>query len=118
MPRDVAAHLHDALVACQDIQQMVSGLSFEHYESDKRTRLAVERSFQIIGEALVALRRHSPEMIDAVTEADDVIRFRNVLVHAYFNLDKHTVWDSIQIDLPKLHAKLAALMREYEAGNE
>ena len=52
MQRDVEKHLIDILEAANDIQQFVSGRAFDDYHSDRMLKAAVERKFEIIGEAL------------------------------------------------------------------
>jgi len=46
-------------------------------------RAAVERQFEIIGEALARLRKLDPEVCSTVTDAGRIIAFRNILIHGY-----------------------------------
>ena len=50
-------------------------------------RAAVERQFEIIGEALARLRKLDPEVCSAVTDAGRIIAFRNILIHGYADVD-------------------------------
>jgi len=52
MPRDIRTYLHDVLVAGGLIRRFVSGRSLVDYEDDPMLRSAVERQFEVIGEAL------------------------------------------------------------------
>jgi coenzyme F420-reducing hydrogenase delta subunit len=49
--RDTAMHLRDMEEGIDRISEFVSGLSFEDYRNDRKTRSAVERQMQIITEA-------------------------------------------------------------------
>ena len=53
--------LFDALEAAKAIRLSCETRSFEDYEADRQVRRAVEREFEIIGEALVRLRDSDPE---------------------------------------------------------
>ncbi|HXK61062.1 MAG TPA: DUF86 domain-containing protein [Acidobacteriota bacterium] len=50
-------------------------------------RSAVERQFQIIGEALIRLTRTDPETAAAIGDYRRIVAFRNILVHAYGAID-------------------------------
>ena len=51
MRRDARAYLWDALQAVNLLQQFGAGKNFEQYQADAMLRSAVERQFEIIGEA-------------------------------------------------------------------
>jgi uncharacterized protein with HEPN domain len=44
--------IHDAIEACRAIQSFTSEVSFDTYAGDLMLRSAVERQFEILGEAL------------------------------------------------------------------
>ena len=52
MPRDYSAYLNDILKSIANIEEYVSGYSFEQFVSDKKTIDAVLRNLEIIGEAV------------------------------------------------------------------
>lgn len=75
-------------------------------------RAAVERKFGIIGEALSSLLRFFPEYRDRITLPEQIISFRNQLVHGYTSVRDDIVWEIIQSYLPRLQKEVAALMAE------
>jgi len=75
-------------------------------------RSAVERQFEIIGEALNQLAKIAPSMSQRVPDVRQIIAFRNVLIHGYAVIDHRTVWRSIQDELPALRDLLARLLSE------
>ncbi len=77
-------------------------------------RAAVERQFEIIGEALNRLMRLSPELASRIPSIGEAIAFRNVLIHGYAQIDHQSVWMTINGDLPKLRAHVAALLPDPE----
>lgn len=84
------------------IQSFVNGISFEFYQSDEKTRLAVERCFEIIGEALNRAYKLDPETVDSITDYRKIISFRNILAHCYDSVEDRLVWGVIEESLPSL----------------
>jgi uncharacterized protein with HEPN domain len=73
-------------------------------------RSAVERQFEIVGEALAQLARIDAAMAQKVPDLRQIIAFRNVLIHSYAIVDPARVWRVIEDNLPPLRAALAALL--------
>lgn len=69
--------LQDILDACELIQTAVTGRSLADYEQDRLLRSAVERNFEIVGEALSRIRQNDPALAERIPENRDVIGFRN-----------------------------------------
>ena len=65
-------------------------------------RSAVERQFEIIGEAFVGLRRIDPSVAAQLPDLPKVIAFRNVLIRGYATIDHQIVCDAIRDGLPRL----------------
>jgi uncharacterized protein with HEPN domain len=107
---EAAAFLWDARRAAERIRRFVAGRSFEDYVADDMLYSAVERQFEIIGEAFVGLRRLDPNLAAQIPDVVQIIAFRNVLVHAYTSINHDTVWKVIQNDLPRLEAVLNSLL--------
>lgn len=66
MKPEARENLETVLAKGAQIQEFVSGLSFISYLQDARTRFAVERSFEIIGEALNRTSKIDPLAVDAL----------------------------------------------------
>lgn len=73
-------------------------------------RSAVERQYEIIGEALNRLRRHDPVTAALISECDRIIAFRNVLAHGYDAVDDRISWDIVENKLPVLRDEVARLI--------
>lgn len=56
------------------------------------------------------LARTEPEIAARVTDHRRIISFRNILVHAYADIDHAIVWDLIQRRLPVLADEIEALL--------
>lgn len=92
------------------IQRFVAGLSFETYVEDARTRLAVERSFEIIGEALNRTARLDPELPKVLPDCRKIISFRNILAHGYDGIEDKLVWGIVEGALSDLLAQVSQIL--------
>lgn len=95
-------YLWDALQAADRIAQFVSDKSFDAYAEDDLLRSAVERQFEIVGEALAQLRNVDAETAASVPELPRIVAFRNILVHGYATVDDRIVWGVVEGSLPAL----------------
>jgi len=77
---------------------------------DDILRPAVERHFEIIGEALNRLTRRDPDTAENIKDAAQIIAFRNILIHGYDAIDDSRVWDAIQHSLPTLYDQVTTLL--------
>ena len=102
MQRDVEKHVLDILAAARDIQQFVGSMSFDEYHANKLVKAAVERKFEIIGEALNRIIRMSPGTAKAIREHEKIVAFRNFVIHGYDVVSDPIVWDVIENKLPLL----------------
>jgi uncharacterized protein with HEPN domain len=81
LQRDPKSLLWDAREAAEVIAAVTAGKSFADFERDIVLRSAVERQFEIIGEALGQLARINAAMARKVPKLRHIIAFRNVLIH-------------------------------------
>lgn len=112
MQPDAAALLWDALEAARSIVSFLDGVSVDDYADDLLRRRAVEREFEIVGEALGRLRRADSARAARVPGLKDAVGLRNILIHGYAEIDDARVYDTAAHDLPGLVDTLAALMAE------
>lgn len=104
--------LYDVLDSGRAIQAWCAGREFGDYIKDRQFRRAVEREFEIIGEALARFARASPELAARIAELPKVVGFRNRIIHGYDVIDHAAVWGVIQGHLPPLLAEVEALLAE------
>lgn len=77
-------------------------MTFEAYRIDRKTQAAVERKFEIIGEALNRLSRIDADLLATITNYRSIISFRNILAHGYDSIEDRVVWGIIETDLEQL----------------
>lgn len=88
---------------------MTAGKSFADFDSDLVLRSAVERQFEILGEALNRLDRLEPTLAARIPDLPQIVAFRNILIHGYAMIDRARVWTAVRHDLPSLRATLEDL---------
>jgi len=98
--------------AGQRLTRFAAGKQWNDYRQDELLRAGVERQFEIIGEALTQLRRHSPELAARIREHEKIIGFRNILIHGYAVIEDAVVWSAVSEKLPLLLDDVAALLAE------
>jgi uncharacterized protein with HEPN domain len=106
-PRDPRVELHDAVTAGEAVRDFIAGRTLEDYREDLMLRSAVERQFEILGEALGRAIRIDPGLDERLPSLRGAIDFRNVVAHEYDRLADATVWDIACNELPALVADLA-----------
>jgi uncharacterized protein with HEPN domain len=111
MRREPAAFLWDIREAAGRIREFVAGLDFDAFAGNALVRSAVERQFEIIGEALNQLSRVAPQASGQIPGAPRIIAFRNILIHGYAVLDHQIVWRVIHDHLPPLTAAIEQLLK-------
>lgn len=88
---------------------------FEDYVGDPFLRSAVERQLINIGESVNQLMRLDPDMSNRISEKRDIVDFRNVLAHRFFDVDDYLVWHTvINRKLPTLRLEARRLREELE----
>ena len=107
---DPRKFLFDTIDAANDIKAFVEGMTLEDYRSNTQVKAAVERKFEIIGEALNRIKRESPELLRSITGHKKIITFRNILAHGYDIVSDPIVWDIIESNLGLLLEETKAIL--------
>jgi uncharacterized protein with HEPN domain len=104
--------LEDIRRAAELILQFAGGRSLSDYSADPLLRSAVERQFEVIGEALRRLAKRDAATAAQVGDYQQIVAFRNVLIHGYDIVDDQIVWDAVQTKLPTLHQNIVHLLQQ------
>lgn len=104
--------LYDIDQAAAHIARFAEGRSLDDYRSDPFLRSAVERQFEIIGEALNRLSRTDPDTAERIHEYRRIVSFRNALIHGYDAVSDDVVWGILETNLPTLHREVSELLAE------
>jgi len=112
MRLEVKTALEDARRAAERVATFTNGKTLDEYLSDALLRAAVERQFEIIGEALTRVRKSDSSVLERITAHPRIVAFRNILIHAYDRVEDRVVWDIVGQHLPLLQGELNTLLAE------
>ena len=110
MRLEARKYLFDMQQAAELIARFTAGRTFEDYAADPMLRSAVERQFEILGEALGKLGKLDLELAGRISDQRRIIAFRNVLIHGYDTILDEVVWGVVEMQLPALRVTLAELL--------
>ena len=112
MQRDPRAFLWDVREAGLAIQTFTTGMDTVAYENNALVQVAVERKFEVIGEALNQLSKLDAAMAAQLPDLAHIVAFRNQLIHGYATVNPSTVWTIAQNSLPDSITAVQALLSD------
>lgn len=78
---------------------------FFEFQSDLKTKKAIERNIEIIGEAVNRILNYEKSKIE-IQNARQIIGTRNRLAHEYDNISDEIIWTIVIRELPKLKQEI------------
>ena len=112
MNDEIKKSLIDILQAADEIGIFVRGMEFKSYQNSLVAQRAVERDFEIIGEALNRIKNTDDMILEKISEHHRIIGFRNILIHGYDIVDEAIVWKAITIHLPILVDEIKEILND------
>ncbi|UMY65451.1 MULTISPECIES: DUF86 domain-containing protein [unclassified Flavobacterium] len=101
--------LFDIKTSIEEIDSFFpDGKVFEAYRSDLKTRRAVERNIEIIGEAMTRILKRSPEI--PISNSRKIVDARNRIIHGYDDVSDDVIWGIIVNNLPVLKSEVTRLL--------
>jgi len=91
--------------AAEQALDFVRSRTRQDLETDPMLRFALTRAVEIIGEAASQVSEPGRAELPAVPWRQ-IVGMRNRLVHAYFDIDRDILWDTVQLFLPQLLRQL------------
>ena len=83
---------------------------FEIYQNDLRTKRAVERNIEIIGEAMSRILKHDSEI--EISNSSKIVDVRNRIIHGYDSVSDDVIWGIVIKNLPVLQKEVEILLGE------
>jgi len=114
MELEIKKLIYDIDQAVELVVSFTAGKNIDNYRGDPMLRSAVERQFEIIGEALNRLKRLNPNTVTRISEHQRIISFRNILAHGYDTISNQIVWDIVENKLPQLRQDTVQLKNDFE----
>ena len=103
--------LEDILKYAQNVEQIISGVSYEQFVADIRIYYSVMKNVEVIGEAANMLTRHFREE-HCELPWRLIISMRNVLVHGYAQVSDADLWQTATNDIKPLREQVQRYLDE------
>jgi uncharacterized protein with HEPN domain len=112
MDNDIKTWLYDVLNAIVEIQGFFddSPIDFIKYKNDIKTKRAVERNIEIIGEAINRILKKDESI--KVSNARKIVDVRNRIIHGYDTVSDDIIWGIVSKYLPILKNEIEILLGE------
>ena len=112
MDIDIKTWLYDILNAIIEIESFFSDTpkDFLKYQSDLKTRRAVERNVEIIGEAMSRVLNRDSSI--QLSNSRKIVDTRNRIIHGYDSVSDDIIWGIIINHLPVLKSEIGKLLEE------
>jgi uncharacterized protein with HEPN domain len=110
MDNEIKVWLFDISNAIAEIESFFSTIpkEFATYKNDLRTRRAVERNIEIIGEALSRILTKDPEI--NISNSRKIVDTRNRIIHGYDSVSDEIIWGIVIKHLPLLQIEVQSLI--------
>lgn len=110
MDNDIKTWLYDILQSIKEIDSYFEDKPkiFEAYSKDIRTKRAVERNIEIIGEAINRILRKDENF--EIENAQKIIVARNRIAHGYDKISDDLIWSIVINHLPRLKDEVALMI--------
>jgi len=101
-------HIQESI---RKIEKYTKNMNLAEFLEDEVIQDVVIRQFEIIGEASNHISELTTTKITDVPWSD-IVGFRNVLIHDYFEVDLRAVWSTVKNDLPNLKDNVEKFLNE------
>ena len=115
--RDWKLFIIDILERIERIEKYIAGLSYDDFIKDDKTKDAVVRNLEIIGEAANQIPMEIRERYKNIPWAQ-IVGLRHRLIHGYFVIDYDIVWNIIDREIIDLKIKIMEILKDLDGGME
>lgn len=112
MDHEIKTWLYDMLNAIAEIESFFADrpMQFANYQADLRTKRAVERNLEIIGEAMNRIVKK--DSATQISNSKKIIDVRNRIIHGYDTVSDEVIWGIVVRHLPVLREEIEGLLSE------
>jgi uncharacterized protein with HEPN domain len=112
MNPDIKTWLYDILQSIKEIESYYADRPriFDEYQKDIRTKRAIERNIEIIGEAVNRILKEDTDF--QINDALHIVGTRNRIIHGYDRVSDDMIWSIVINHLPKLKIEVEGLLNE------
>lgn len=111
MEDEIKTWLVDIEQAILEINQFIPDKkNYLEYQRDLKTKRAVERNIEIIGEAVYRILKSNPDF--PLTNARKIVDTRNRIIHGYDNVSDEIIWSIVVRDLDVLRKEIDLMNKQ------
>jgi len=112
MDNTIKTWLFDILSSINEIESyfVETPKMFEIYQNDLRTKRAVERNIEIIGEAMSRILKEDNGI--QISNSRKIVDVRNRIIHGYDSVSDDVIWGIVIKNLPVLQEEVEVLLGE------
>lgn len=112
MDNNIKTWLFDILSSINEIESYFvnQSMQFQNYQKDLRTKRAVERNIEIIGEAMNRILKENSEI--QISDSRKIVAVRNRIIHGYDSVSDEVIWGIVIKQLPILKAEVEKMLSE------
>ena len=112
MDNDIKTWLYDIIQSINEIDSFHDNKPriFEEYVSDIKTKRAIERDLEIIGEAVNRILKKDKNF--KLDNVEKIVGTRNRIIHGYDKISDDLIWSIVINHLPKLKDEVTGLLDE------
>jgi uncharacterized protein with HEPN domain len=110
MDNTIKTWLYDILSSINEIESYFIDRpkEFKAYKNDLRTKRAVERNIEIIGEAMNRILKEDDEII--ISNSRKIVDVRNRIIHGYDSVSDDVIWGIVIKHLPILQKEVEEML--------
>jgi uncharacterized protein with HEPN domain len=110
MHPEIKIWLKDIELSIKEIQEFLPHkATYSDFQNDLKTRKAIERNIEIIGEAMSRIREIDPDIL--ISDSRKIVDTRNRIIHGYNSVSADVIWLVVTHDLPILEKEVLKLLK-------
>lgn len=112
MDNSIKTWLYDILNSINEIESyfVETPKMFEIYQNDLKTKRAIERNIEIIGEAMSRILKENNSI--EISNSRKIVDVRNRIIHGYYSVSDDVIWGIVIKNLPVLKTEVSHLLNE------
>jgi len=111
--RQYGDFVQDILDSIGDIDKFIDRMGFEEFSHDQKTKNAVVRSIEIIGEATKKLPKSITDKYPLIPWKK-MAGMRDKLIHEYFGIDITILWKVATEEIPSLKPEIKQVLKNID----
>ena len=111
MKRDISLYLKDILKNMEKAEKFTEEMSYKDFVADEKTKYAIVRCIEIIGEAVKNIPESVRKKYNEVPWKD-IAGMRDKVTHFYFGIKLKRVWLAVKEDIPIIKPQIKKILKD------